>query len=499
MAVKSVKSAKSVKKKPRIGLILAALQLILTIVCIGFVFILDILSPALVAVIGVVFLLIWLIAFLTQFTRKMHIGGKILSIIMCVILGISSYAMIQANSLLVDVTGQEYKIDKMVVIVMANDEAEKLEDTADYEYGVQNLSAGSEGEKAGKTIEQIQDDLGKELRVEEYENIDSLVQALYDGNVQAIVFNEGMRSTIEDHFEDFSNDTKILETIEFKTKVKKARNLNVTEDTFNVYISGIDVYGDISTNSRSDVNIIATINPKTKQILLTTTPRDYYVSFPDVTGGSKDKLTHAGIYGVDCSMATLENLYGDIEIDYYVRVNFSGVEDIIDALGGIEVYSEYGFTTHLQPHYSFSKGYNYMSGAEALGFARDRKSVPGGERQRGKNQQQVIKGIINKVTSPSVLANYTDILDAVGGCIQTNMTDDQLKDLVKMQLSDGAEWNIVSLAANGEGGRDYCYSYSGKSLYVMYPDYSTVEYIEGIMQKVFDGETLTKADEEGLD
>lgn len=140
-----------------------------------------------------------------------------------------------------------------------------------------------------------------------------------------------------------------------------------------------------------------------------------------------------------------------------------------------------------------------MSGAEALGFARDRKSVPGGERQRGKNQQQVIKGIINKVTSPSVLANYTDILDAVGGCIQTNMTDDQLKDLVKMQLSDGAEWNIVSLAANGKGGRDYCYSYSGKSLYIMYPDYSTVEYIGGIMQKVFDGETLTKADEEGLD
>lgn len=499
MAVKSVKGAKSAKKQSKLGLILAVIHLVLTIVCIGFVCILDLLNPALVAVIGVVLLLIWLIAFLTQFTRKMHVGGKVLSVIMIVILGVASYALIQANSLLDNITGNEYKIDKMVVIVMNNDEAEKLEDAISYQFGVQTLDAGAEGEKSKKAIEEIQDRFDTELNTEEYQSMDSLVQALYDGNVQAIIMNEGMRSTIEDHFEDFSNDTKVLEVIEFKTKVKKARNLDVTKDTFNVYISGIDVYGDISTNSRSDVNIIATVNPKTKQILLTTTPRDYYVTFPDVTGGSKDKLTHAGIYGVDCSMSTLENLYGDIDIDYYVRVNFSGVEDIIDAIGGIEVYSEYSFTTHLKPHYSFSKGYNNMNGAEALGFARDRKSVPGGERQRGKNQQQVIKGIINKVTSPAVLANYTDILDAVGGCVQTNMTDDQLKDLVKMQLSDGAEWNMISLAADGDGARDYCYSYSGKALYVMYPDYDTITYIEGIMQKVYDGETLTQEDEEGLD
>ena len=494
----AVKGVKNTKKRHKVGLTLAVIQLILTILCIGFIFILNLLSPALVGAIAVMLLLIWLIVLLTQFTKKMHIGGKVVSIIMCIILGIGVYALVEANSLISTITDSEYKIDKMVVIVMDNDTAENLEDAISYEFGIQTIQSGSEGEKTTKAIEQIESNYDTELLTEEYDSVDSLVQALYDGNVQAIIMNEAMRSTVEDHFEDFSTETRVLDTLEFKTKVKKAKNIDVTEEPFSVYISGIDVFGDISTNSRSDVNIIATINPKTKQILLTTTPRDYYVPLTDVTGGAKDKLTHAGIYGVDCSMATLSDLYGGIDIDYYVRVNFSGVEDIIDAIGGITVYSEYEFSTWLSPHYHYDKGYNEMSGAEALWFARDRKNVPGGERQRGKNQQQVIKGIINKVTSPSILTNYSSIMKAVGGCIQTNMTDDQLKSLVKMQLSDGAEWNVVALAADGTGTRGYCYSYTGKSLYVMEPDYDTVDYIKNVMQKVINGEVLTEADEEGI-
>lgn len=498
MAVKRVKGTNSLLGR-RIGLGLAVIQLILSIVCLGFLFILDLLSPVLVSVIGVMLLLIWLIVLLTQFTKRMHIGGKIVSIIMSIILGVAVYFMVGANSLLSNMTGAVYKIDKMVVVVMDNDTAESLDDAISYEFGVQNLQGGSDAEKTQKAIDQIQEEYDTELLLEQYDNMDALVQALYDGNVQAIIMNEGLRSTVEDHFENFSTDTRILDTLEFKTKVKQARDINVTEDPFNVYISGIDVFGSISTNSRSDVNIIATINPKTKQILLTSTPRDFYVELADVSAGAKDKLTHAGIYGVDCSMATLEDLYGDIDIDYYVRVNFSGVEDIIDALGGITVYSKYSFSTWLKPHYYYEKGYNDMNGREALWFARDRKNVPGGERQRGKNQQEVIKGIIDKVTSPSILANYSSLMKAVSGSVETNMTDDQLKDLVKMQIDDGAEWNIVSLSANGEGGRGYCYSYSGKSLYVMHPNYSTVDYIKGVMQKVIDGEILTEEDEKSLD
>lgn len=495
----AVKGVKNTKKRHKVGLALAVIQLILTVLCIGFIFVLDLLSPVLAGAIGVVLLLVWLIVLLTQFTKKMHIGGKILSIIMCVLLGVGLHAMVKANSLLGNITDSEYKIDKMVVIVMDNDPAEEMKDALSYQFGMQNVQNGSEGEKAYKAVEQLNEDYNTELATEEYDSMDSLVEALYDGNVQAIIMNDALRSTVEDHFETFSDDTRILETIEFKTEIKKARNIDVTKDPFSVYISGIDVFGDISTNSRSDVNIIATINPTTKQILLTTTPRDYYVEIPGVSGGSKDKLTHAGIYGVDTSMATLSELYGDIDLDYYVRVNFTGVQDIIDAIGGITVYSKYSFSTWLAPHYHYDKGYNDMNGAEALWFARDRKSVPGGERQRGKNQQQVIKGIINKVTSPSVLTNYSEIMEAISGCVQTNMTDDQLKSLVKMQLNDGAEWNVISLAADGTGTRGYCYSYTGKSLYVMEPNYNTVDYIKNVMQKVMNGETLTEEDENGIE
>lgn len=492
MAVKSVKER---DKKHRLGLILALIQLVLTIVCLGFIFVLNLLSMTYVAIIGVVLLLIWLIVLLTQFTSKMHIGGKIVSVIMCFILAMGSYFMLRANSLIGQITGSDYKIDKMVVIVMKNDPAESLNDTVSYKYGIQS---SIDREKADKAIKEIEGQLDTTLTTVEYDGMESEIQALYDGKVQAIIMNEGMRSTIEDDFETFSDDTKTLENIEIKTEVEKARDIDITKDPFNVYISGIDVYGDISTNSRSDVNIIATVNPTTKQILLTTTPRDYYVEFPDVTGGAKDKLTHAGIYGVDCSMKTLEEVYGGIEIDYYIRVNFSGVEKIIDAIGGVTVHSDYSFTTHLPPHYTFSKGDNEMNGAEALGFARDRKSVPGGERQRGKDQEYVIEAMVDKLTSPAILTNYSKIMKAVTGCVQTNLTDEQLKSLVKAQTEEGGDWNILSLSADGQNARDYCYSYQGKSLYVMRPDYNSVEYIAQIMQKVFDGELLTEEDEKNM-
>lgn len=489
MAVKSVKER---DKKHRFGLILAIIQLVLTIICIGFIFVLNLLNTTYVAIISVVLLLIWLIVLLTQFTRKMHIGGKVVSILMSAILAMGVYFMIHANSLIGDITGSGYKIDKMVVVVMKNDPAESLNDTASYKFGIQSAI---DRKKTDKAIGEIEKQLDVTLDTEEYEGIDTQIEALYDGKVQAIIMNEGMRTTVEEHFDTFSEDTKTLENIEIKSEVKKAKNIDVTKDPFNVYISGIDVYGDIATNSRSDVNIIATVNPKTKQILLTTTPRDYYVEFPDITGGAKDKLTHAGIYGVDCSMSTLEELYGGIDIDYYVRVNFSGVEKIIDAIGGITVHSDYTFTTHLAPHYTFYKGKNEMNGAEALGFARDRKSVPGGERQRGKDQQYVITAMIDKLTSPAILTNYTKLMKAVTGCVQTNFTDKQIKALVKAQTDDPSPWNVKSLSANGTGTRGYCYSYRGKSLYVMEPDYSTIDYIEQVMQKVFDGEILTKKDE----
>lgn len=496
MAVKKTKE-KPAKVHP-FGLILAMIQLVCSVILIRSLFAIDVLPTLLTAAVAVIFVLIWMIDFLTQFTSSMHIGGKVVSLLMAIVMVAASSVLGQADHLLGVITGNEYEIDKMAVIVLEEDPAKNVEDILRYQVGVQRITTGADGENAALAVEQIEETYSTTLNTVGYSSLDEVIQGLYDEEVEAIIINSAMITTVQEHFEGFSEDTRILEELELKRKVETTKSEEELTEPFHVYLSGIDVYGDISTNSRSDVNIIATVNPKTRQILLTTTPRDYYVEIPDVTNGQKDKLTHAGIYGIDASMAALEKLYG-IEIDYYVRVNFSGVENIVDALGGVTVYSKYAFSTHLAPHYSYEKGYNEMNGKEALWFARDRKSVPGGERQRGKNQQEVIKGLIAKICSPAILTNYGDLFSAVGESVQMNFSENQLKGLVKAQLKDGTAWNIISLSANGKDARDYCYSYSGTALYVMYPNEDTVDYIKNVMDKVYAGEILTEADETGIE
>ncbi len=240
-------------------------------------------------------------------------------------------------------------------------------------------------------------------------------------------------------------------------------NKDVTGNYFVVYCSGIDRAGAITTKSRSDVNIIMVVNPLTKKILLVNTPRDAYVTIPGISGGQYDKLTHAGIYGVKYSMKTLENVYG-IKIDYYLRVNFTSVEKFVDLLGGVDVFSMYEFTgrgTH------FKKGYNHLNGAEALKFARERYAFASGDNQRGKNQMELIKAVIAKMTSTEALMNFGGIMDAVRSNFQTDLTMDQLTSLVRMQLNDPAQWHVETYAVTGTGTSAYCYSYRGSKLYVM--------------------------------
>lgn len=255
---------------------------------------------------------------------------------------------------------------------------------------------------------------------------------------------------------------------------------------FSVYISGIDSRSGLIAKSRSDVNIVATVNTETRQVLLVSTPRDYYVPLP-ISNGQPDKLTHAGIYGIDCSMGTLEMLY-ETEIDYYFRVNFSGFEGIVNALGGITVDSEVAFSSG---DYSFVQGENYMDGAAALTFARERYAFASGDRQRGKNQMAVIKGVINKAISPALLTNYTSILESVAGSFEASIPYDVLAALVKQQLSDGGEWNIVSYSVDGTGASKKPYSLSTNA-YVMEPDYNTVNQAIAMMEQVKNGEILSQ-------
>ena len=267
--------------------------------------------------------------------------------------------------------------------------------------------------------------------------------------------------------------------------------MDVLNSTFNVYLSGIDVYGDISKTSRSDVNIIATVNPQTHQILLTTTPRDMYMTFPEVTDGQKDKLTHAGIYGVDTSIAALENFYA-IEIPFYARVNFTSIIEIVDKLGGIEVYSEYEFTTI--DGVKVKKGMNTFDGEEALSFSRERKNVPDGDNQRGKNQQAVIVAMIKKMLSPQMLISATGIINSVSENMETNMSELQIQEFIKKQLNEGGAWNIYSVAAEGTPAYAYTYSMPNREVYVTEPSWDSIENIQNLMNRVKNGEILENSE-----
>ena len=248
--------------------------------------------------------------------------------------------------------------------------------------------------------------------------------------------------------------------------------------------------------SRSDVNILAVVNPKTRQILLVNTPRDYYL--PLAFNGELDKLTHAGMYGVQESMAVLDNLYGT-KTSYYGRINFWGLIDIVDALGGIDVYSDFAFTTDAGDvrgygynEYSYTEGWNHMNGIEALTFSRERYSFSDGDNQRGKNQMKVIQAIIEKATSPSVLANYQDLLKAVSDNFITNISYDQISSLVQMMQKNGASWNIQTMSATQGSGDTMqpCYSAYGELLYVMPPDYDSVNRIREVIDQVMNGEEI---------
>ena len=264
----------------------------------------------------------------------------------------------------------------------------------------------------------------------------------------------------------------------------------ITKEPFVIYLSGVDTRGELTENARSDVNILAAVNPVTKRVALVNTPRDYYV---DLAGtSSKDKLTHAGLYGVETSMETLGNLYG-VNVDHYIRINFAGFISIIDALGGVDVYSDQAFTSVGSPGYydptTFVEGWNHLDGKSALAFARERHAFASGDIQRGINQMKVIDAMLNKIKSPALLMGFSKIMDAAADCFMTSFSQDQISALVRMQLSDFAEWDIESYTVTGTSSSSTkCYSAKGQKLYVMKPDDASVSKAREMIASVLGGE-----------
>lgn len=332
-------------------------------------------------------------------------------------------------------------------------------------------------------MSEIDNSVGGSANYNAFDDNFAMVDALYNQTIKAMVLNKANISVIEEGegYEDFESKIKIIysnDIVNYIKVVDKSQENNL--DKFVVYISGIDTFGDVSVRSRSDVNILAVVDTKTKHIQLINTPRDYYVTHPK-SNGVKDKLTHAGLYGVDNSIGALESLY-DVKVNYYVRMNFSGFEQIIDAMGGIDVYSDKDFTVEPVKHYTV--GENHLSGIEALAFARERHAFAAGDIQRGENQMKVVTAMINKLSSKEVLYNYSKILDGVAGAFQTDMSSEDIYSLVKNQLVNNTSYTIDSYTVTGEGKSCTTYSMPRTRAYVMEPNVDDVNHAKELINGV---------------
>ena len=425
--------------------------------------------------------------------------GKLICGILAVLLSIVMiYGLIATGSvknMIAKISGKLVEKEVTAVIVLNDDPAQNIGDAVDYVFGYLN---NADQELTQGMLDDMAQQLGHEVKTAGYDSPTSLTDALYDDEVGAIILNEGYIPVLEGNeaYADFSKQTRIIYEYTVEHEIDPADFNTDLSRPFAVYCSGIDARdSDVNIKSKSDVNILAVVNPQTHQILLINTPRDYYL--PLSFNGELDKLTHAGLYGINESMSILGTLYG-IDVNHYIRVNFNGLVDIVDALGGVDVNSEYEFTTRsmVVPNengdgfyydsFYFTEGMNHLNGRQALGFSRERYSFAAGDIQRGKNQMAVIKAIVDKATSASVLANYQNLLSAVSDAFITNFTYNDIAALVKMQQKNMTGWNITSYTVYGSGGTDY--TYSGGNAYVMYPDYELVGNAQTMIQAVLNGE-----------
>ena len=343
---------------------------------------------------------------------------------------------------------------------------------------------GTDNENIQKLLADIKSSQNTDLTVNQSSSYLAAYKSLIAGDTKAIVLNSVFENIIESEYPDYASKIKKIYTKGFTKKVEAPKTSK--SQSFNIYVSGIDTYGPISSVSRSDVNILMTVNRDTKKILLTTTPRDAYVPIADGGNNQNDKLTHAGIYGVDASIHTLENLY-DIKLNYYVRLNFTSFLKLIDLLGGIDVENDQEFTS-LHGKFHFPVGKVHLNSEQALGFVRERYSLQGGDNDRGKNQEKVIAAIIKKLTSTKVLSNYNEIIGNLQDSVQTNMQLPTMMNLINTQLESGGSYEVTSQAITGQGRTDLpSYAMPGYNLYVMELDQASLTKAKETIQKVMEG------------
>ena len=513
--IKKEKKIKDPNKKSPIIRVISVISIVLAVLLIIKIINFNILPISFeIPLFGAILLLAVILFIFYNFTARLkltRIFGAIMVVVVTLSYGLGYYYLYRTMNTLSSVASSsgssssstlsslsDEMTNNVSVIVMKSSDYSSLSD-------LNGKTIGTTSELDEKSTEKCLEDIKSSISFDQkdYSSYYEEMTALYNGSIDAVILDESSRGLVYDisEFEDISQATKAVHTTSYKSQrtysiVESQHPVDVTKEAFTIYFSGNDSYGGIQETARTDSNMLVTVNPKTHRILMTSIPRDYYVPVacaddaadgcPD---GEKDKLTHTGLYGIQTTVNTIENFMG-IDINYYVRVNFSSLVNIVDAIGGIDVTVGKGLA--VEQFYTngtvggVEEGENHLDGEKALAYARERYSYENGDMQRVKNQQQVLKAIINKVKSPSILFNYVGLLDAIGSAIETNMPSDSITSFVKYQFTSGSDWKFDSYPMVGDTGMEYSPSL-GDSASVTYQDKGCIKTAKEKIEKIIEG------------
>ena len=479
-----------------IGILLSILLVVASFYLLYQLIKINVLPTKLLFLITIIFVLLDAIfaLLLCYYTRA--IVSKIICVVIALVLIFGScmggYYISKTGSLLTNITNvTKHAKNTVSVVVKQSSDIKNKSQLNGLSVGTLR-TIGTQG--SSKALTELSKD-GIVMNQSEYDSLSAMLEAFYNGEVDSIIINESSRSQILDmkSYADFDNNTRVVYQTSYKVENTDKANAvtDITSKPFNVLISGSDTRGGFDENGRSDVIMVATINPKTSTILLTSVPRDFYVTTAcDVADGciqgALDKITHTGIHGTNTTKRTVEQLLG-IEINYTFKVGFDTVTDLVDALGGVDVtvapgyaYSNSAITIH--------EGVNHLNGTQALEYARERYAYTEGDRQRTKNQQQVLMGIVNEATKPSVITKYASIMDAMANTFSTTMSNEEISDLIKYQINNNPKWKMEQYMVDGTGDTLMC-AELGDAAYVMVPDQSTVKMAKDKINAVLAGKS----------
>ena len=483
-----------------IGIVLSILLVVASFYLLYQLIKINVLPTKLLFLITIVFVLLDAIfaLLLCYYTRV--VVSKIICVVITLVLIFGScmggYYISKTGSLLTNITNvTKHAKNTVSVVVKQSSDIKNKSQLNGLSVGTLR-TIGTQG--SSKALKELSKD-GIVMNQSEYDSLSAMLEAFYNGEVDSIIINESSRSQILDmeSYADFDNNTRVVYQTSYKVENTDKANAvsDITSKPFNVLISGSDTRGGFDENGRSDVIMVATVNPKTGIILLTSIPRDYYVTTACDAGdgcqqGALDKITHTGIHGTNTTKRTVEQLLG-IEINYTFKVGFDTVTDIVDAVGGIDVNVEPGYecSNFLHaPGLSVHAGVNHLNGEQALGYARERYAYSEGDRQRTKNQQQVLMGIVNKVTSPAIVTNYASIMDSMANTFSTTMSNDEITSLIKYQINNNLKWKMEQYMVDGTGDTLMC-AELGDAASVMVPNQSTVKMAKDKINAVLAGKS----------